>query len=91
MVFGMMRLASGDPNNDDKFDWTPGLPAKQKLPSNVVEYLNKVLYPHFNNLLQNEQNKEVIEKVLECIRDLADFLGPAAFAVKDLESFGSHL
>jgi hypothetical protein len=35
------------------------------------------LYPHFQTLFNQEENKEVIEKVLECIRDLADEFGPS--------------
>lgn len=35
------------------------------------------LYPHFHELFMREQSKEVIEKVLECIRDMADMIGPA--------------
>jgi len=34
------------------------------------------LYPHFAKLFSDEEDKEVIEKVLECIRDLADEMGP---------------
>lgn len=40
--------------------------------------------PHINKLLNDEQNKEVIEKTLECIRDLADEMGPGAFTEGDL-------
>jgi len=28
-------------------------------------------------LFQDEESKEVIEKVLECVRDIADFFGPS--------------
>lgn len=35
------------------------------------------MYPHFQTLFTQEENKEVIEKVLECIRDLADEFGPS--------------
>ena len=35
------------------------------------------MYPHFQTLFNQEENKEVIEKVLECIRDLADEFGPS--------------
>jgi hypothetical protein len=49
------------------------------------------VFPHFQHLLENEQNKEVIEKVLECIRDLADYMGPGAFSVANLEMVLGHL
>jgi len=39
--------------------------------------LTSVLFPHFMKLFQDEEEKEVIEKVLECIRDIADEMGPA--------------
>jgi uncharacterized protein YlzI (FlbEa/FlbD family) len=35
------------------------------------------LYPHFAQLFQQEDSKEVIEKILECIRDIADEWGPS--------------
>lgn len=35
------------------------------------------MFPQLEKLLKDESNKEVIEKVLECIRDLSDEMGPA--------------
>jgi hypothetical protein len=72
-------MHSGNPNTDEPYKWTPGFPAAQALPQQVNEYLEVVLFPQFQKLLNDEQNKEVVEKCLECIRDLADEMGPAAF------------
>lgn len=35
------------------------------------------LFPHFQSLFAQEESKEVVEKVLECVKDLADELGPS--------------
>lgn len=32
--------------------------------------------PHLKEIMEVELSKEVVEKVLECIRDLADEMGP---------------
>ena len=39
-----------------------------------------VLFPKFTTIIHQESNKEVIEKVLECIRDISDEMGPAGVA-----------
>jgi len=39
--------------------------------------MSSVLFPQFSRLFADEQNKEVIEKTLECVRDIADEMGPA--------------
>ena len=58
-------------------EWQAGLPVQDTLPEPVRHFLDAVIFPHFSNLIQTEQNKEVIEKVLECIRDIAEDMGPA--------------
>ena len=40
--------------------------------------LDTLLFPHLKTRLAHEYHKEVVEKVLECIRDLADEMGPGA-------------
>jgi hypothetical protein len=47
------------------------------LPQQVKEFNNVILFPQFTSFMKDEGNKEVIEKVLECIRDIADEMGPA--------------
>jgi hypothetical protein len=44
----------------------------------VIDFLKTYLYPHFQKLFSDEDSKEVVEKVLECVRDIADELGPSA-------------
>lgn len=36
-----------------------------------------MLYPQFSRLFADERTKEVIEKTMECVRDIADEMGPA--------------
>ena len=43
----------------------------------MIEFNKLVLFPQFTSFLHDEINKEVVEKVLECIRDIADEMGPA--------------
>ena len=78
IAFGLLRLHTGKADSDDKHEWTPGIPAAAPLPAPVTEFLSTVLFPHFSTLLDDESNKEVIEKLLECIRDLCDEMGPAS-------------
>ena len=59
-------------------EWKKGLPAQTVLPDKVLEYINLILFPHFYKMFEDEKDKEVIEKTLECIRDLCDELGPAS-------------
>lgn len=48
------------------------------------------MFPQFTSLLRDETNKEVVEKVLECVRDIADEMGPAG-VVDHLEMIVSNL
>lgn len=75
--FGLLRLHTGKPDCDDKFEWEKGLPIKTTLPDQVTEFNRVYLFPQFMTFMKQETNKEVIEKVLECIRDIADEMGPA--------------
>ena len=50
------------------------------LPPQVKEFLDTILFPHFKTRISDDEHKEVIEKVLECIRDLAEEMGPASIA-----------
>lgn len=77
IAFGLQRHFTNQPDTDEPFKWTAGLPAQNKLEPQVIEYLTTYLFPHFQSLFAQEQSKEVIEKVLECVRDLADELGPS--------------
>jgi len=42
----------------------------------VKQYVDTLLVPHLKEVLTTELSKEVVEKVLECIRDLAEEMGP---------------
>lgn len=48
------------------------------MPEKVVEFLDQIVFPHFFKIFEEEQNKEVIEKTLECMRELSEELGPGA-------------
>lgn len=76
IAFGLLRHYTGQ----DKLNWKKGLPVMVPLPDKVMEFLRQVVFPHFFKIFQDESNKEVIEKTLECVRDLADELGPGAVA-----------
>lgn len=64
--------------SEEKFPWTKGLPVQVSLPPQVTEYLNTVVLPHYFELFEAEDNKEVIEKTLECIREMCEVFGPSA-------------
>ena len=51
---------------------------QQPLPSQVKQFLDTVLIPHLQHRLATELHKEVVEKTLECIRDLSDEMGPGS-------------
>lgn len=63
---------------EDKFHWEKGLPVKCPLPPQVTEFLDSVVLPHFYQLFEQEDNKEVIEKTLECMREMCEVFGPGA-------------
>lgn len=44
----------------------------------MQEFLDTVVIPHYNRIFEDEANKEVIEKTLECLREMAEELGPAS-------------
>ena len=73
-----MRL-NGVLNEDDRFEWKRGPPTGSPLPQQVTEYFNTIVFPYFFKIFDQEENKEVIEKVLENLRDLSDDFGPAIF------------
>lgn len=75
--FGLQRHFSNQPDSDEPFHWEAGLPAQNQLRPEVLDFLKTYLYPHFAQLFQQEDSKEVVEKVLECVRDIADELGPS--------------
>lgn len=75
--FGLQRHFSNQPDTDEPFHWVAGLPAQNQLRPEVLDFLKTYLFPHFQKLFQDEDSKEVVEKVLECVRDLADELGPS--------------
>jgi hypothetical protein len=50
LSFGLLRLFTDQKDSDEKFSWRAGLPAPDQLPTQVVEYLTSVLFPHFMKL-----------------------------------------
>ena len=77
IAFGLLRLALGKQDSDDKFRWEPGFPPKEALPDTVKQFLDQFLIPHLKDQLAKEVSKSVVEKLLENIRDLADEMGPS--------------
>lgn len=42
--------------------------------------MDQIVYPYYFKLFDQEDDKEVIERTLESLRDLVDLFGPAVFA-----------
>jgi len=72
--------SNGVLNADKEFEWTKGPASGSPLPAEVVQYLDQIVYPYYFKLLDQEDDKEVIERTLESLRDLVDAFGPAVFA-----------
>jgi len=70
---------SGKLNKDDTFEWVKGDVQVSALPADVTEYLNTYVFPYFYNVFEEEDNKEVVERVLENLTELANDFGPAVF------------
>jgi len=48
------------------------------LPDKVQEFIDQIIFPHYYRIFEDEANKEVIEKTLECIREMCEELGPGS-------------
>jgi hypothetical protein len=77
IAVGLLRHFTG---SEEKFPWVKGLPVKVDIPAGVREYLDSIVFPHYYELFMSEDNKEVIEKTLECVREACEVFGPAALA-----------
>lgn len=77
LTFGLMHLA-GALDKDDNFDWTKGAPQNSPLPKQVADFANGTVLPYYIQLLEQEEEKEVIESTLERLRDVCEQFGPAA-------------
>jgi hypothetical protein len=77
MAVGLLRHFT---QTEDKFKWEKGLPVKIQVPLEVTAFLDQVIFPHFFNLFDTEESKEVIEKTLECLREMCEVFGPSAIA-----------
>lgn len=71
--------ANGALDKEKEFAWTKGPASGSPLPEEVMEYLNQVVLPYYFKLFDQEDDKEVIERVLEALRDIAERFGPGAF------------
>jgi len=67
-------------NDDDKFVWTKGAAAQCPLPQDVMHLLDRIVFPYFFKIFDEEDNKEVIERVLSNILELTADFGPGVFA-----------
>lgn len=75
MAVGLLKHFN---NSFDKFEWRKGLPVQTPLPEKVQEFIDQVIFPHYYKIFEDEANKEVIEKTLECIREMCEELGPGS-------------
>lgn len=71
---GLLRHFSG---YEDKFPWAKG---GVTIPPQVTEYLDTIVFPHYHKIFEEEDNKEVIEKTLECLREACEVFGPGVIA-----------
>lgn len=78
MTVGLMRL-EGKLDEDDKFHWVKGKAEDCPLPSMVTKFLQQIVFPYIFKVLEVEDDKEVIERVFENLRELGEELGPAAY------------
>uniref|UniRef100_A0A7S3FVR3 Importin N-terminal domain-containing protein n=1 Tax=Strombidium rassoulzadegani TaxID=1082188 RepID=A0A7S3FVR3_9SPIT len=79
IALGLMKK-EGVINADDKFEWKKGTPAESPLPPKTTQYLNEIVIPYYFKLLEEEEDKTVIERVLENMREMNEDMGPAPFA-----------
>ena len=77
---GLMKK-NGVCDADDKFNWTKGAPSGSPLPQEVVDFFDKIVIPYFFETFKQEENKEVIERVLENMREMLIDFGPAVFVM----------
>jgi len=77
----LMKVA-GAIDADEKFDWTKGAPQNSPLPEHVATFLNQTVFPYYFKLLEQEDDKEVIESVLERLREIAEAFGPASIGAR---------
>ena len=77
---GLMKK-NGACDSEDKFNWKKGAPTESPLPQEVVQYFDQIVIPYFFELFKTEENKEVIERVLENMREMVIDFGPAVFVL----------
>lgn len=66
-------------NADQKYEWKKGHPDASPLPQQTMELLNQIVFPYYFDLFLREDDKEVIERVIVNMSELAEELGPAAY------------
>ena len=74
----MMKVA-GKIDEDDKFNWVKGDVANSQLPTDVQQYFDQIVFPYYFTILKQEDDKGVIERVLENLREMCIDFGPAIF------------
>lgn len=87
MAIGFLRHLT---NTEDKFKWTKGLPLQSPLPEKVLTFIDTVIFPHYYKIFEDEANKEVIEKTLECVREMCEELGPGAI-VNQVDNISKYI
>lgn len=89
IAVGLAKLKMGEFEN--KLDWKKGLPIQVPLHPDVTQFLETVVFPHYVEIFEDEQHKEVIEKLLESYVDMAECLGPGAFSESHLEALVKYV
>lgn len=79
LCHGSFKLA-GVLDADEEFKWTKGLPENSPLPPASAAFIGGTVIPYYFDILDQEEDKEVIESVLERLRECLERYGPAAIA-----------
>ena len=71
--------AAGLLNQDQKYEWVKGHPDASPIPDELTQFLDQIVFPYYYILFDKEDEKEVIERAIVNMSELAEELGPAAF------------
>ena len=72
---------NGAMNAEDNFEWTKGPANESMLPPPVLEFISQVVLPYYFQTFDQEEDKQVIERVLENMIEMCQDLGPAVFTL----------
>jgi hypothetical protein len=80
ITIGLMKIA-GAMNAEDNFDWVKGPASGSMLPPPVLEFISQIVLPYYFEIFDQEEDKQVVERVLENMIEMCQDLGPGAFSL----------